>query len=342
MALGSKLWQIVKQKVHKGSDGMSLGRRFWWIVGPLIVCGIGLLIFTAYRLNWIWTGFSNKTFWDWMQLLIVPIALALVALLFNLATSRNEQKVTEQRYRNEQEIAADRQREELLQTYLDRMSEFLLNNHLRESGQNDGVRYIARARTLTVLSRLDAKRKRSLLQFLYESRLINLDDEDSVVQLVGADLSGADLSGIILRNTNLRNTNLHDADLSDADLRGADLSETNLSNANLKWASLDSTNLSNAKLNNANLDHAKLNNANLDHVKLNDANLDHANLSNANLSDVNMYRANLSRAELSGANLSDANLCDANLDHAELSGANLDRIMITNEQISKAKLSTNT
>ncbi len=80
---------------------------------------------------------SGKTLWDWMQLLIVPVALAIVAILFNRATTRSEQKIaqlryqdeqniTEQRYQNDLKITLDKQREDLLQAYLDNMSELLL------------------------------------------------------------------------------------------------------------------------------------------------------------------------------------------------------------------------
>src|SRR6266536_3800595 len=42
----------------------------------------------------------RKEVWDWLQLLIIPLVLAVGALLFNLATTRTEQK-----------IASDKQRE---------------------------------------------------------------------------------------------------------------------------------------------------------------------------------------------------------------------------------------
>ena len=32
------------------------------------------LIFLVYWFHWTWTGF-NKTLWDWMQLLIIPLCL---------------------------------------------------------------------------------------------------------------------------------------------------------------------------------------------------------------------------------------------------------------------------
>src|SRR5689334_18290705 len=82
----------------------------------LIAVGIIIVLVAlntiAYRIGWSGTGFLNKTLWDWLQLLIVPLALAVVALVFQLANTRTEQK-----------IALDNQREDLLQAYLDRMSD---------------------------------------------------------------------------------------------------------------------------------------------------------------------------------------------------------------------------
>src|SRR5260370_21996152 len=43
-----------------------------------------------------------KSFWDWMQLLIVPLVLAVGGILFNLSTSRAEQANTQKRYENDQ------------------------------------------------------------------------------------------------------------------------------------------------------------------------------------------------------------------------------------------------
>ena len=120
---------------------------------PLVVAasiasfaGILALIAFGYRLSW--TGFLTKTLWDWLQLLIIPAVLAIGGYLFNLATSRNEQKNT-----------TDNQREVALQEYIDKMSQLLLKENLRASQPEDEVRNVARAHTLTVLSRLDGRRK---------------------------------------------------------------------------------------------------------------------------------------------------------------------------------------
>ena len=120
-----------------------------------IIIGVGLLIIFAliglaiYLSNigytWAdWTGFSNysgsvtkddrgKTLWDWLQLLIVPAVLAVAALWFNTSERKNEVKMAEERTISEREIASDRNREELLQSYIDRMTELLLDKGLRTS-----------------------------------------------------------------------------------------------------------------------------------------------------------------------------------------------------------------
>ena len=72
----------------------------------------------------------GKALWNWLQLLIIPLVLAIAALLFNLANTRTEQSIAAKRYEQDQEIALDKQREDLLQTYLDRMSELLLKEKL--------------------------------------------------------------------------------------------------------------------------------------------------------------------------------------------------------------------
>src|SRR5207253_3743844 len=123
----------------------------------------------AYIFNVNVPGLRGKTLWDWLQLLIIPLALAVIALLFNLANSRTErqiakqryeqdQQITKQRYEQDQLIALDKQREDLLQAYLDRMSELLLEKQLRSSEVGAEVRNVERVLTVTVLNQLDARR----------------------------------------------------------------------------------------------------------------------------------------------------------------------------------------
>jgi hypothetical protein len=202
------------------------------------------------------TGFADKTVWDWLQLLIVPIVLAVASFAFTLQQDMRQQATEDLRT---QETALD--------AYLDKIGELMLKEDapLRESEEGDEVNTLARSRILTVLSRLDSERKARVVQFLYESRLIAkghpvlaLHGADlSEAPLTNADLSGAYLRGVELRSANLKNADLSDADLSKADPSGADLRSTNLKNANLSDADLSEADLSDpdqeANLSGANL-----------------------------------------------------------------------------------------
>ncbi len=145
----------------------------------------------------------------------------------------------------------DNQREAALQAYIDKMSELLLAQNLRNSSVDEEVRKIARVRTLTVLRRCDAERKGTVLRFLLEAGLI--DKDKCIIDLTGADLSNASLSGADLSGADLSGAKLSHADLSDANLGGATLSRANLRFANLSDAKLGGADLSNADLSGAKL-----------------------------------------------------------------------------------------
>ena len=193
------------------------------------------------------TGFETRTLWDWMQLLIIPLALTGGALYLQRAERTVERQSTEIRAKLEREIATDRQQEAALQSYLDYMADLLLNENLLTSG-NEELRNVARIRTLTVLRGLDARRKGLLLLFLYESGLIL---ERLIVDLDGADLSGAELYSANLSGANLVNVNLNRAELSTANLSGARLIKANLNRAQLIDTELSGANLSEADLRDA-------------------------------------------------------------------------------------------
>jgi len=208
-----------------------------------------------------WSGFEGKTLWDILDLLIVPIVLAVGAFLLSRAESRTER-----------EIAAERRREDALQNYLDKMAELMLEKGLRQSEGEpedketyEAARDVARARTLTVLRVLDGERKGILLRFLHESELIQKQDEqqDAVVTLHWADLSGAGLLGADLGGAYLRVADLLGADLRGTYLGGAELGAANLLGADLRWANLSWANLLGADLRGANLGGAYLERAEL-------------------------------------------------------------------------------
>ena len=286
----------------------------------------------GYLLGWYWTGFGEylapattptqtleraKTLWDWLELLIVPTVLAIAALLFNQSQRAAQTRLT-----------ADRQQQELLMVYLDRMSELLLSEPKTDPVHvNVGLRRsVARARTHTVLSELDGRRKGIVLTFLYESRLI--DRESSFVCLSRTDLSKANLYKSDLRRANLRQANLSEAflrkvNMFETSLTGARLSHSNLIGASLYRSSLVLADLSDARLTSADLSEADLSGASLVSARLVRANLERAILVGTNLSGADLSYANLSGSDLSGANLQGADLSHCDLSNAYLFGATL-------------------
>jgi hypothetical protein len=206
-------------------------------------------IFASYRFGWSGTGFLNKTLWDWLQLLIIPLVLAIVALLFNRATTRTEQK-----------IALDKQREDLLQTYLDCMSELLLEKGLATKPAEEArdARNLARVRTITILFQLDTRRIEYVFAFLREAGLMSIKPNSSIVSMREANLTKINLSRAIMFEANLSGAFLGKANLTFAGLIRADLSDTLLSEANLSGAMLSEANLSEADLSGAFLYGAKV------------------------------------------------------------------------------------
>jgi hypothetical protein len=169
-----------------------------------------------------WTGFRGKTVWDLLQLLIVPLALAVIGFLFTMQQDSRQQqienhrtqqaqKIENQRAEAERELAVQRAQDEALQAYLDQMSTLMLDRNLLESEEGDPTHTLAQARTSTVITRLDAAHNRSVTRFLSDSGL-----------------AGSLLRGIALEG----------ADLEDADLSGADLEDAVLSDAVLTYTDL--------------------------------------------------------------------------------------------------------
>jgi hypothetical protein len=229
------------------------GKQILW-AGGVAALAFLIIVVCGYLFGWKWTGLPKRTAWDWLDLLIVPIVLAVGGYLFTrtenqrtLQSSQEQREVdwaiAKDQVETDRTLADERRQDDTLQAYLDGMSQLLTENErpLHRAQPGDSLSTVARARTLTVLGRLDGGRKRSVLQFLYESGLIS--SAHPVLDLSGANLSEA---------------NLQKANLSEwADLYQANLIAANLRGANLERAELEGTILEGAILRGANLYQAR-------------------------------------------------------------------------------------
>ena len=279
---------------------------------------------------------DGKTIWDWLSLLGVPLSLAILGYFLQQQQQKRAEKLSKEQQeraeklsKDQRDIADNETKEEVLQTYFDRLSVLLIDRNLialsnksnlpkitpialsnksnsstitpEEQELLDSSLDVIRARTLSILRRFenDAERKGNVINFLIETEIIG----KSKLNLSGADLEWAKLSRANLSRANLLGADLECADLLMANLSGANLSDTKLQGANLVMANLQDT-------------------------KLQGANLVMANLQEANLQGAILTWAYLQEAELQGANLEGANLFIA-----ELQGANLEDIKWNSETV---------
>jgi hypothetical protein len=254
-----------------------------WSIRIAIVVTIILLavLFILYLVGLLF----GITVLNLLKVLAVPITLGAAVPLLNWLQKKRELDVEYQR-----------SQDEALQAYMDGMSQLLTDKDqpLHSAQPGDSLGTVARARTLTVLSRLDGKRKGSVLRFLFESDLINksaatvnksrlINRSITVINLEDADLSrialGAEDGSLVIPTpaaapANLRGANLRAVNLRGADLRSADLYETDLALSDLSKADLIGANLGGADLTFAKLLEANLNDTHLLWAAMERANLE--------------------------------------------------------------------
>ncbi len=167
-----------------------------------------------------------KTLWDWLELIVVPATLALAALWLNYSQRQNELGIAEQQ-----------REEDMLRIYYGDIADYISDLGLGTSNETPGVRALATARTKTLLTNINGRRKGQIIQFLYEAKMLGFFffDEDknemispAIINLEGTDLSGIDLEGagvegIYLKETILKEANLAGVRMDYACLRGANL-----------------------------------------------------------------------------------------------------------------------
>ena len=198
-----------------------------------------------------WTGFTGKTFWDWLELLVIPLALAAVAFGLNYFANERDQRREDRRAAQERAIATDGGREDALRVYLQQVTSLMLDRDLLTSARGSQVRTVARGFTLTALRRLDARRKGLVVRFLAQAGLVGFLPDWDYAEFRRAgfsgwpepkvDLNDADLRDVELRGVQLFGVNFKSADLRGADFRDAYLVATDFDNANLRGADFRGT-----------------------------------------------------------------------------------------------------
>lgn len=124
-----------------------------------------------------------------------------------------------------QQIVSDKQQENRLQAYLDRMSELLLKEGLRNSDHDSDVRSIAQVQTINILMQLDGRYLGRVFDFLRKLRLMERERNftRSIIDLSYIDFTHVNWRSIDLSSVNLGYANFQGANLDGVNFRKADL-----------------------------------------------------------------------------------------------------------------------
>ena len=234
---------------------------------------------------------------------IPPIIFGIFPIVFTMQQDASARAMREQDQRQADEI----NRRILFKEYIDDIKEILLNRNIDENLEKS-LLYI-RIQTLTVLRQLDPSRKRDLILFLYESRLLRHDQYPRI------DLSGADLNGLALTKSFA-----HACHLPSLYLPGIYAENLILEGCYLESAIFDNASMGAARFDSCNLAYVKLSNTNLTRAQLWNNNMYSANLTGASLVQSSIRYGVFQSIDLTNADLYNSDIADSLINPLEYGG----------------------
>jgi len=334
---------------------------------PLVVLIVGavaaaVVVALAYKRQWRWTGLPAdpgdekarrppspaKTLWDWLQLFVVPLVLAVAAFALNASQQSRQQRQEDKRAASERARAEDSAREQTLRDYVQQMSQLMLDTPLgahgaqrrRSSTADRTALLVARTVTLTTLRRLDGARKGLVVEFLIGSGLITttvryvqtfrpVRRDELSVSSPRLSLRGADLSHVVMPQRGLTGAGAAVSNVRVVEwLTSISLRRANLRNAHFlrasNWVGID---LDRADMTGADLSGTNLAAANLGGACLSDAVFARATLGQwtfwppATIDGVRGRRVSFTQSHLEKVNFSNAILSGVDLRGASTGGA---------------------
>jgi uncharacterized protein YjbI with pentapeptide repeats len=349
----------------------ALAPTYWLVLAGVLVVVLVTVIILGYSRDWSWTGLpeqkyakrneeyvvARKTLWDWLQLLLVPLALAVGLFVLNEYQSSRDQARLAAEARRELDRDRENQQQQLMGDYLSSMSSLFLRG-LGELDRSERLTDAARSVTFGVLPRLDPARKRQVFFFLRDAGLMRPVQVLTATRwwLEGADFSNADMTGVdlyqgVLTGLNFSGANFAGADLRDAFLSELDLSEADFSGALLRWAEVYESDFSGATFAGATFEAATIGrstfqNANVRNALFEGAKCSECDFRDADIRGVNFrfarLRGNFSGAKAAGARFDDTRIWNSNFGGADLRSArfpsaDLENLDFTNADVRGAE-----
>lgn len=203
-----------------------------------------IVLLTGIWLIWrpAWLGFSQKTMWDWISLLAVPLVVGFATFLISAAQTRIEQ---------------ERALEHALQGYFQRIGELALDERLETRAKMASA--LGRAETVAILRMVEGERAGRVFAFLSEMDLLKA----FAVEFEQLDLHGAEMKGLDLDGLDFEASDLAGADLEGSSLKGVDFEEADLRHVDFKEADLRGVDFQGAMLGGADFEKADLRGADL-------------------------------------------------------------------------------
>uniref|UniRef100_UPI0040488503 pentapeptide repeat-containing protein n=2 Tax=Yoonia sp. TaxID=2212373 RepID=UPI0040488503 len=222
---------------HLNTELFMIGISAAILIIPAILVA---LVWKIWRPNWL--GFRDKSLWDWIGVLAVPMVVGFATFLLSAAQAK---------------IERDRSSENALQRYFGRVTDLALDERLQN--RSEMVAAIGRAETMAILRLVEGERAGRAFAFLAEMNLLNtFAVEFEGLDLTGAELKGLDLAGLDFEASEFRGADFEGADLRNVDFEGAILINADFKEADLRQASFDEANLKGAELDGADMRGANL------------------------------------------------------------------------------------
>ncbi|CAF1215781.1 unnamed protein product [Adineta steineri] len=210
----------------------------------------------------------------------------------DLHIAKTQEQLENEKRQQDLHIAEAIQQDTVLNAYLEKVSQLLLNQQFNLSSNT--LKSIIRPKTLTTIRQLDATRKTLLVKFLYESSLLlkSKTSDNSVLHGQDVDLQDANLNGIIMGSQNIETERVNLAHIS--------LSRVTLINSSFIFCSLNC----------ANFERSILDGSSFRSSRLLDTNLIRTSLAYADFTGASLFGSKLDLANLIGSNILDSQLVD--------------------------------
>src|SRR5215204_5580821 len=107
-----------------------LGKRGLWVIGVcFLLLAIAVFVYLGYHFRWKWTGFPQKRLFEWIQILVIPVAVAIGTFVLNRAAKRRDDEAQGQQKEREERLQQERTEDATLQAYLDQIAQLLTDRH---------------------------------------------------------------------------------------------------------------------------------------------------------------------------------------------------------------------